>query len=102
MTDLTDLENAYNTVVAAEKQLVQDITDLAAMVNARLVELRDDLPSQAANTPARQFLNRVDANLNSLFTYDLESVRTGYGMEPLNQAPMNSVAAPTAPVAQTA
>jgi len=85
-----ELETAYETVIAAEKALVTELADLAASVKTKLEEIKAKQPTLGSTSVARQFLGRVESNLNSVFSYDLDSVRNSYGMNVDAPAATNS------------
>lgn len=76
-----ELDQAYELVTTAEKQLVTELMTLAEDIKAMIKDLKDKQPTGGQSSPARQYLQRLDTNLSSLFSYDLDAVRNTYGMQ---------------------
>lgn len=93
MTTKTEITAAYATVMEAEKQLVQDLEALANQFTSALTALADGFPTDAAMTPARSFLARIQSAIAMPMGYDLTSVKQQYGLNPV---PIMPVAMPLA------
>lgn len=76
-----EIDQAYEVVINAEKDLVTDLVEAAAEIRAIVDALKAKQPTKGQSSPARQYLQRLDSSLSSLFTYDLDTVRNTYGMQ---------------------
>jgi hypothetical protein len=74
------LDEAYDTVLKAEKDLVVELATLGSEFQERLNEIKSRQPDKGGHSTARQYLNRIESNINSVFTYDLQSVQNTYGI----------------------
>ncbi|RZK44643.1 MAG: hypothetical protein EOO61_03070 [Hymenobacter sp.] len=99
-----EINDAYDIILDAEKALVNELADLAKTITDKISDIKSRQSTKGANSAARQYLNRVESTLNSIFTYDLQGVQNGYGIQPQSANPataatVNSVTTEATPVA---
>jgi hypothetical protein len=77
------LASAYTTVQEAEKDLVTQLEALLDGLLGTLEEVEGTFPTEGSGSSARQLLTRLRSNLGSFKNFDLSSVKTAYGLNPV-------------------
>lgn len=81
MASKEELQTMANALMSADVAMVKTAEDAISTFNASIDAALDAYPSDPApNTEAYKFLTRLRAALQSQATYDLNYVKTQYGL----------------------